>query len=171
MGLTDVLATWGAGLSTLVAAREIWSARDRLKVRVHLGAGGGGKGACAVVWVSNPGRRPVMVQYFAYAWPFQTIAFRERVRHFIRYRHYWPIIGWCRTALSSGLVEDCHLPQLLDPGHSLQIWVPFDRIGGRDRTESTRVVFQVQDALGRNYYSPEFSVPPKRAKPKKIDAP
>ncbi|MEO5938144.1 MAG: hypothetical protein ABIQ43_03960 [Sphingomonas sp.] len=71
MTLTDYLAIWGAGLSTIVAGREVWSSRDRLKVQLIHGVSDD-LGACAVLFIGNPGKRAIMAEYAGYAWPFET---------------------------------------------------------------------------------------------------
>ncbi len=59
----------------------------------------------------------------------------------------------CHTPLSSDLVEGSPLPKLLEPGHSEQLWIPLASLRKSARDAPGLVVAQVQDALGRNYYS------------------
>jgi hypothetical protein len=73
LGLTDFLAIWGAGLSTLVAGREIWLSRDKLKVQLIHGAHDK-DGPCAVILIANPSKRAIFVQYAGYAWPLQNLS-------------------------------------------------------------------------------------------------
>jgi hypothetical protein len=152
MTLTDFLAIWGATLSTVVVGRELLASRDKLKVQFIHGAHDT-EGACAVIWIANPGKRAIMVQYAGYAWPFQNLSFFEKVRHFIKYRHHWRTIGWCHTPLSAALVEPSPLPKLLEPGHSEQIWIPLSSLQDSARHHQGLLIAQVQDALGRSYYS------------------
>jgi len=161
MTLTDFLAVWGAALSTLVAAREILLSRDKLKVQLIHGVSDTA-GACAVLFIANPGKRAVMVQYAGYAWPYEKLTFLQKLRHFMKYRHHWRTIGWCHTPLSSDLVEASPLPKLLEPGHSEQLWIPLASLRNSARGEPGLVVAQVQDALGRSYYSEAVYFGPSR---------
>jgi hypothetical protein len=152
MTLTDFLAVWGAALSTLVAGREILLSRDKLKVQLIHGASDT-DGVCAVLFIANAGKRAIMVQYAGYAWPFEKLSFFQKLRLFVKYRNHWSTIGWCHTPLSSDLVEASPLPKLLEPGHSEQLWIPLASLRKSAGGEPGPLVAQVQDALGRNYYS------------------
>lgn len=152
MSLTDFLAVWGAGLSTLVVIREVLSSRDKLRVQLVHGVSDE-LGACAVLFIANPGKRAIMVEYAGYAWPFERLSFLRKVQQFIRYRNNWSTIGWCHTALSAKVTESSPLPKLLEPGHSVQIWIPLASLRRGAGGEPELVIAQVQDALGRNYYS------------------
>jgi len=152
MTLTSFLAAWGAALSTIVAARDILMSRDKLKVQLIHGVSDE-LGACAILFIANPGKRAIMVQYAGYAWPFEELSFREKVRRFLKYQNHWTTIGWCHTPMSSDIVGNSPLPKLLEPGHAEQIWIPLASLRKSARDEPGLVVAQVQDALGRNYYS------------------
>jgi hypothetical protein len=78
MNLTEFLAIWGAGLSTLVAIREIVSSQDKLKVQLMHGVSDVA-GPSAILFIANPGKRAVLVNYAGYAWPFENLSFSERL--------------------------------------------------------------------------------------------
>lgn len=162
MTITTLLAIWGATLSTLVALHNFLQTRDKLKVQIVHGAHDK-KGACAVIFIANPGKRSVKVEYAGYAWPFEKLSFFQRAKHFIKYRNHWRTIGWCHTPLSADLVEPSPLPTLLEPGHSVQIWIPLTSLRESARDEAGLFIAQVQDALGRNYYSQPAHFGPKKA--------
>ena len=149
MTLTTFLAAWGAVLSSIMALREVLASRDKLKVQLIHGVSDE-LGACAVLFIANPGKRGVMVEYAGFAWPFETLSFVKKLRQFLKYRNHWGTIGWCHTPLAADIVESSPLPKLLEPGHSVQIWISLIVLmqGARDTPGS--IIAQVQDALGRN---------------------
>lgn len=161
MTLTDVLAMWGAALSTLVAGRELLMSRDKLTVQMIHGVSDE-LGVCAILWISNPGKRAVMVQYAGYAWPYQKLSILKKFRHYLKYRGHWRTIGWCHTPMASNIFEASPLPKLLEPGHSEQIWIAVDSLKQSAGSKPGLVVAQVQDALGRNYYSRPVQFGPTR---------
>ncbi|HEV8408137.1 MAG TPA: hypothetical protein VGQ34_09400, partial [Sphingomicrobium sp.] len=110
-------------------------------------------GVCAILFIANPGKRAIMVQYAGYAWPFEHLSFLQKLRRFLKYRNHWTTIGWCHTPMSADIIENSPLPKLLEPGHSEQIWIPLASLKESAGGEPGLVVAQVQDALGRNYYT------------------
>jgi hypothetical protein len=157
MTVTDVLALWGATLSTFVVGREYWTSRDKLTVEVFSGSRGDSDRAWIVVHIRNFGKRPITVGAIALAWPGRKASIREKLLVSFFYAVPWRLIGWFQGSLPA--LDDPHdLPKTIDQYQSHDIWIPLDAILKPPRDNLERFAFRVQDRLGRNHDSPIYAM-------------
>ena len=161
MRLTDLLAIYGAGLST---ATVVWNyLRTRPQVRVILilalekveGESQTGIG----ISIQNVSTQPVHIANVSFLYPFSRSTFRGKLKHFIRFKRVPRNDGWCHSSLSlHGISDGC--PVSIEPGKSHWIFVRHEVLDGLlESARSRRVKAVAQDALWRNTYSKAFEYP------------
>jgi hypothetical protein len=161
MRLIDLLAIYGAGLSTTTA---VWNySRTRPQVRVVLifaleeveGEPQTGIG----ISIQNVSSQTVHIANVSFLYPFARSRFRDKLKHFIHLKRIPRNDGWCHSNLSlHGINHGC--PVSIEPGKSHWIFVRHELLGTLlEGARSNRVKAVVQDALWRNTYSKAFEYP------------
>lgn len=161
MRLTDVLAIYGAGLSTFTAA---WNyVRTRAQVRLLLvfaletieGESTHGIG----ISVQNISSQTVHITNVSLLYPLVKSTARSKLTRLLHSRRIPRNDGWCHSNLSLHGIED-GCPAAIEPGQSLYIFVRHEVLEKvlRD-AKSPRVKAVAQDALWRNTYSKQFDYP------------
>jgi len=159
--LTDLLAIYGASLSTAIAA---WNyLRTRPQVRVLL--------VCALeevkgelqtgigVSIQNVSTQPVHIANVSFLFPIARSTSWDKLRHLIRFKRIPRTAGWCHSSLSfHGVGDGC--PVSIEPGKSHWIFVPDEMLDELlNGATSRRLKVVAQDALWRNTYSKAFEYP------------
>jgi hypothetical protein len=163
LGITDYLAIYGAGLSTVVAVWNYVRSQSQIRIQLVFAAEGDntkiehGFG----ISVQNPSEQTVHINHVSLVYPYRSIPFRERIGDAFKYRRLPQRSGWCHTALSNYGVED-RCPVSIEAGKSHYIFVRhevIEQVLAQATSRSIKAV--VQDALWRNTYSKafEYSVP------------
>ena len=161
MRFTDLLAIYGAGLSTATA---VWNYfRSRPQVRVLLifaletikGESQHGIG----ISIQNVSTQTVHISNVSFLYPYAKSTLRDKVKHLIRFRQIPRNDGWCRSNLAFHGIED-GCPTSIEPGKSHWIFVRHEVLEGLlEHAESRRLKAVAQDALWRNTYSKVFEFP------------
>jgi len=165
MKLTDFLAIYGAGLSTVTAA---WSYfRTRPQVRVLLifafetieGESQHGLG----ISIQNVSSQTVHISNVSFLYPYRRSTFLGKLKHLVRFKRIPHDDGWCYSSLD-GVNDGC--PTSIESGRSHWIFVRHERLEGfLEEAESRRIKAVVQDALWRNTYSKAFEYPAQQKEP------
>lgn len=161
MRLTDFLAIYGAGLSTAIAVWNYFRARPKIRVLLILafetveGESQTGIG----ISIQNVSTQPVHIANVSFLYPYTSWTFRDKLKHFIRYKRILRNYGWCHCSLSLYGIED-GCPVSIEPGKSHWIFVRHEVLDGLlEGARSRRVKAVVQDALWRDTYSKAFEYP------------
>jgi hypothetical protein len=158
MKLTDFLAIYGAGLSTVIAA---WSYfRTRPQVRVLLifafetieGESQYGIG----ISIQNISSQTVHISNVSFLYPYGRSTFLNKLKYLVRFKRIPHDDGWCHSNLSqSGVSDGC--PTSIESGKSHWIFVRHEVLEEfLERAKSRRIKAVAQDALWRNTYSKAF---------------
>jgi hypothetical protein len=158
MKLTDVLAIYGASLSTGTAVWNYFRARPQVRVVLIFaletiqGESQHGIG----ISVQNVSAQTVHISNVSFLYPFRRSTLRDKLMHLIRFKRIPRDDGWCYSNLSLHGIED-GCPASIEPGKSHWIFVRHEVFDGLlEGARSPRVKAVVQDALWRNTYSKEF---------------
>lgn len=161
MILTDVLALYGASLSTIIAAWNYRNTRPQVRVRLVFaletiqGEPQHGIG----ISIQNVSARTVHISNVSFLFPFGKSTFRDKLKHVIRFKRIPHNDGWCYNNLSlHGIDDGC--PTSIEPGKAHWILVRHEALVGLlEGAQWPRVKAVVQDALWRNTYSKAFEYP------------
>lgn len=159
--MTDVLAIYGAGLSTFTAAWNYF--RTRAQVRLLLvfaletleGESVHGVG----ISVQNISTQTVHITNVSLLYPFVKSTLRTKLTHLFCFKQIRRNDGWCHSNLSLHGVED-GCPTSIEPGQSHYIFLRHEVLDGLLQDAKFPLVKAVaQDALWRNTYSKTFEYP------------
>jgi hypothetical protein len=158
MRLPDFLAIYGASLSTAIAVWNYYRTRPKIRVVLILGVGEvEGKSQTGIfIFVQNASTQPVHIANVSFLYPYASWTFRDKLKHFVRYRRILRNYGWCHSSLSlHGIDDGC--PVSIEPDKSHRIFVRHEVLDGLLESAQSRCVKAVvQDALWRNTYSKAF---------------
>lgn len=158
MGLTDILAIYGAGLSTATAFWGYYRTRPQVRVLlVHAFDHVGGEPKTGVtISVQNVSAQPVHIIRVSLLYPFARATFLGRLERFVRSGRVPRNVGWCHCLLLLHGVED-GCPVSIEPGKSHQIFVRHEVLDEvLEDAQSRRLKALAQDAIWRNTYSKAF---------------
>lgn len=158
MRLTDLLAIYGASLSTAVAVSNYFRTRPKIRVLLILGVGEvEGKSQTGIfISIQNVSTQQVHIANVSFLYPYASWTLRAKLKHFIRYKRILRNYGWCHSSLSLHGIED-GCPVSIEPGKSHLIFVRHEVLDGLlECAWSRRVKAVAQDALWRNTYSKAF---------------
>lgn len=150
----NALALYAAALSTFLAVVNIRSSRPRMQIVMVHGAKGEDHGF--YVQIINPSAHPVHAHHVWLLYQYQPYRLRDLVEDVARFRTWSPSWGWCHS--EAPIDENNGLPVTIAPYTAHRVFIPIDklRIMFLDAIHP-RVRAVVQDALGRNHYSPQFN--------------
>jgi hypothetical protein len=160
--LTIVLALYGALLSTFVAALNLRRGAPSLRVRAYPGYWTGddparAPGTYAVVELANERQVPVQAKSVGVMYPQGPVPIWEKIRKTARYRRHWRTTCWVHSYAVHK--EAGELPAVVEPAHSVQIWIPDAALAAALRDDGASIcIFYVQDGLGRTFHSNLFRV-------------
>jgi len=161
LSVTDYLAIYGAGLSTVVAIWEYFRARSKVRIVLILalekvdGEMQHGVG----ISIQNPSGHTAHITNVSFLYPSTKLTVLARIKNMVRFKRILRTDGWCHSALSLYGVED-RCPASIEPGKSHWIFVRHETLEKvLARAQSRRLKAVVQDALWRNKYSKAFDYP------------
>ena len=158
MVLTNILAIYGASLSTAIAVWNYRSTRPQVRVRLifalekvqgesQLGIG---------ISIQNVSAQTVHISNVSLLYPYRRATLRDKLEHLIHFKRIPRDEGWCYSNLSLHGVED-GCPTSIAPGKSHWIFIRQEVLDGLlEGSQSSRVKAVAQDALWRNTYSKAF---------------
>lgn len=155
MKLTEVMAVYGAVLSTLTFLLTVFRARPRLKVDLIYGTEDDRAGV--FVYVRNASSHKVRVESITLLYQAVRISVWRRLIDMLVYRRLYRWHGWAISLEpSGGLSTGC--PLTLEPHAAHRFMIP-DQIMDRllEKGVSERVVAKAQDALWKDYYSRPYT--------------
>lgn len=161
MRLTDLLAIYGASLSTATAAWNYFRTRPQIRVLLifALETVEGESQTGIGISVQNISSQPVHIANVSFLYPYRRSTFRDKLEHIIRFKRIPRNDGWCHSSLSLNGIED-GCPVSIEPSKSHWIFVRNEVLDGLlEGAQSRRVKAVVQDALWRNRYSKAFEYP------------
>ena len=161
MKVTDFLAIYAAGLSTIVFVWNYVRATPRIKVEVISGSDeiDGEFVFGAYISVKNPSSQTVHLSNISILYPYKQSNLTDILKHIIKYQRIPKSEGWVSSSLSNYKIDD-GCPISLEPGKAHSILVP-ERILEQifEDSYSRKIKAVVQDQLWRNKYSNKFSLP------------
>jgi len=163
---TDLLAIYGACLSTIVFVWNVSRALPRYKVDVVRGVDDEKEQPRHGVYicVRNSSSQTVHLASIDFLYPYRNTRFIDKIHHIVKFRRMPKTVGWVHSSLSNyGVDEKC--PLAVGPGKSHRVFVPEGKLEEMLK-DSTKRRFRacVQDQLWRNKYSSVFEYPkPQRA--------
>ena len=158
--MTEILAIYGAALSSVVF---IWNvSRARAKVRVKLSFAiesvdettSTGVG----IFIQNHSASTVYVTSVSFLYPLRSASYRERLLDIWNYKRLTSKVGWCFSSLSN-YGTPYGLPISIEPWQSHYVFVSDDKLRDVVKTDiRPEVRVSVQDALWRNTLSRSFDI-------------
>jgi hypothetical protein len=161
MRLTDLLAIYGASLSTATAVWNYFRARPQVRVLLifALDKVDGESQTGIGISVQNISNQPVHIAHVSFLYPYRRSTLQDKVKHLIRFKRIPRNDGWCHSSLSLHGIED-GCPVSIEPSKSHWIFVRHEVLDGLlEGAQSRRVKAVVQDALWRNTYSKALEYP------------
>jgi hypothetical protein len=161
MRLTDLLAIYGATLSTATAAWNYFRARPQVRVLLifALEEVEGESQTGIGISIQNIFNQPFHIANVSFLYPYRTSTCRDKLKHLIRFKRIPRNDGWCLSSLSLHGIED-GCPVSIEPSKSHWIFVRHEVLDGLfEGAQSRRVKAVVQDALWRNTYSKASEYP------------
>ena len=161
MRLTDLLAIYGAGLSTTTAVWNYFRARPQVRVLLILAVGTvEGESQTGIgISIQNVSTQPVHIATVSFLYPFARSTFPDKLKYLIRFKRIPRNDGWCHSSLSLHGIED-GCPVSIEPGKAHWIFVRDEVLDGLLESARSRCVkVVVQDVLWRNTYSKSFEYP------------
>lgn len=158
MDSADWIATYAAGLSTLLALRELRRSNRRLKITscpAFNGMAFKPSGNFTRVTVANDGAHTVYVRSLFLSVHLRRYRITETVLHLYRYWR-WQRGSWVGQALPESTVIEPPLPSEILPGRSLTVWLPAAPF--MEISKGRRVRLIIQDELDRSIYSPDLTL-------------
>ena len=161
MQLTDLLAIYGASLSTAIAVWNYSRARPQVRVvLIYALENVGGESQAGIgISIQNVSTQTVHITNVSLLYPFSRSTFRSKLMHLMKFKRIPHDDGWCHSSLSlHGIEHGC--PVSIEPGKAHWIFVRFEALDELLKDASSRRVKAVaQDALWRNTYSKVFECP------------
>lgn len=158
MKITDYLAIYAAGLSTLVVVWNIVQSRPRMKVDLMAGIEGTGDAmkSGVYIFVRNVSSHDLHLSSVEILYPYMTPSLKQRLEHVWRFRAIPRRLGWVHSSLSSYSVES-GCPASLAARKSHSVFIPQATLDTILSEASDRaIVACVQDQLWNNVYSGKF---------------
>lgn len=161
MQATDLLAIYGACLSTIVFAWNVSRAIPRYKVDVVFGLDDKEEKPRHGVYICirNPSSQTVHLAGIDILYSYVNTGLIDKVRHTVKYRRLPKTVGWVHSSLSNyGVDDEC--PLAVEPGKSHMVFVPDGKLEEVLKESTTRKFRAcVQDQLWRSKYSAVFDYP------------
>jgi len=160
MTLTDILAAYGALLSTIISLWEVGRARPRIRPRMIAGVRyvNGELTSGAHLSIQNVSNHAVHLAHVALLYRHRRAGVVERIRHTLRFRTWPRHVGWVHSSLANfGLTDRC--PVALEPRRSHDVFIPDAALRcllGAAVGPHIRAI--VQDELWNNSYSNRLTI-------------
>lgn len=158
LNITEVLAAYGALLSTFVFVWSVLSTRRRLRVLVMYGTdmvNGEHKTGVSVI-IQNPSSSTVHVSAISILYPWKKTNTLQVIAKSIRYRRWFSTYGWvyCQPNLYN-IADGC--PISIGPGHAHRFLIPLDAVENIvNKAHSRKLLIIAQDQLSNNTNSKPF---------------
>jgi hypothetical protein len=155
---TELLAFYGAILSTIVFAWNISRAIPRIKVEIVFGLGEieGKETDGVLISVQNPSPHTVHLVNISILYRYRNAKISELFTYPFKYRKLPRTVGWASSSLSDYNVED-GCPLALEPGKSHNVFVSETVLNEMfDDGDKNLIRAAVQDQLWRTKYSPKL---------------
>jgi hypothetical protein len=106
--LTEILAIYGAALSTVVFVWNILRSARRVRVKLIYGLEGDGDGikSGVYVFIQNPSSSIAHISAISMLYPSEESGLLKTIASSIKYRRFSTTYGWVHTSLSSYDVDD-----------------------------------------------------------------
>ncbi|WP_285310333.1 hypothetical protein [Stenotrophomonas maltophilia group sp. Smal32] len=155
MKITEILAVYGAVLSSLTFLWTVARARPSVKVDLLYGIEGTASGVCVIV--RNKSAHPVRLIAISLLYERRKRTMRQRVWQALRYRDFSRYLGWVSwSPILAGLDTGC--PVTIEPNDAYRFLVPLELAEKLiAKSSSNCIAASVQDALWNNYYSDRYS--------------
>ena len=159
MRLTDLLAIYGASLSTATAVWNYFRAQPQVRVLLvfALETIEGESQHGVHISIQNPSDKTVHITNVSLLYPLESPSFLDRLKHLAQFKRISRSQEWCHSSFSNFGIED-KCPVSIEAGKSHGIFVRNEALDKLlEGTQSRRVKVVVQDALWRNRYSKAFN--------------
>lgn len=160
MRLTDYLAIYAAGLSTLVFLWNTSTARSRVRLQIVPGASSQNDEVQIGLHISvqNVSAHTVHISSLSILYPYRQVGVIDYLSHLVKYRRIASNIGWVHTRPDYYDVED-GFPVSIEARKSHDIFIPEGALEKLlDDAIRREIRAGIQDALWRNKYSKTFKV-------------
>jgi len=161
LDLTEVLAIYGAGLSTFVFLWNVVRTRRRVRVITVYGIDGEDDDLRSGLFViiQNPSASVVHIGGLSILYPGNESSLWAVIKNSIKYRRWFPTYGWVHMSPHLVGIED-GCPVSIEPGQAHQFLVPDDVLEKIvESAERREVMVSVQDQLWNESRSKPIDVP------------
>lgn len=155
MKLTEMLAVYGAVLSSLTFLWTVARTRPRVKVDLLYGIEKATSGVCVIV--RNKSAHPMRLVSITFLYEGGKKSLWEHTRYALRYRNFSRYNGWVRwSPMLAGLETGC--PVTVDPNDAYRYLLPMEVAEElMAKSSSNCIAAAAQDALWNNYYSGRYT--------------
>jgi len=156
--LTELLALYGAVLSTFVFIWNVLRSKHRITVNLIYGIDGDGDDFQPGVYalIRNPSTNMVHISGMSILYPWKKASFSDILINSIKCKRLFTAYGWVHTSLSFYDIDD-ECPISIQPGHAHKVLIP-DKVVDKilEEAVSRTIMVSVQDQLGNNTCSKAF---------------
>jgi len=160
--LVEILAIYGATLSTFVFIWNVVRSKRRISVKLIYGIEGEGDDfkSGVYVFIQNPSSSVVHISGISILYPWRKAGFVNIFKNSIKNRRLFTTYGWVHTSLSLyGVKDGC--PISIEPGHAHKVLIT-DKIINEILEDAIdrKIMASVQDQLWNETRSKKFGVQP-----------
>ena len=158
--LTELLAIYGAILSTFVFFWNVFKSKRHVAVKLIYGIEGDGEDiqSGVYVFIQNPSANVVHVSGMSILYPWRKADLLKVIIESIKQGRWFPTYGWVHSNLSLYKLDD-GCPISIEPGHSHKVLIP-DSVLNEILDDAVRreIRASVQDQLWNETCSKSFEV-------------
>lgn len=158
--ITDYLAIYAAGLSTVVFIWNVLRSKPKFKVRLCVGMEGREGKALMGIYISilNSSAYTIHLSNVSILYRYKKPSVLQFVSHLIRFRRISRSIGWVHSSLSNYDVKD-GCPVSIEAGKAHNIFIPQNVLEKVLESAISREIRAVaQDQLWQNTYSKTLKI-------------
>lgn len=158
--ITELLAIYGAVLSTFVFLWNVSKSKRKISVKLVYGMEGDDESlqSGVYVFIQNPSTQVAHISNLSILYPWRKASITKVIMESIKHRRWFSTYGWVHIALSLHNIDD-GCPVSIEPGQSHKILIP-DSVLSEILGDSVNreIMASVQDQLWNETCSKPFEV-------------
>lgn len=158
--ITDILAIYGAILSSFVFLWNVSKSKRKVSVKLIYGIidDDDNLQSGVYVFIQNPSTQVVHISGLSILYPWTKASLFQVIVQSLKHQRWFYSYGWVHTELSFYKVED-GCPVSIEPGHSHKIFIPEQALNEiLEGATSREIMASVQDQLWNETCSKPFEV-------------
>tara|TARA_R110000796_G_scaffold241128_1_gene362417 strand:+ start:78 stop:566 length:489 start_codon:yes stop_codon:yes gene_type:complete len=158
--ITDLLAVYGALLSSFVFLWNISKTKRKISVKITHGMEGNDENLRGgiYVFIQNPSTQVAHISGISILAPWRKTNLINIIIESIKYRRWFSTYGWVHSSLCLYEIED-GCPVSIEPGHSHRIFIPENVITEILKNATAKeIMASVQDQLWNETCSKPFRI-------------